>query len=351
MVEQVARRAHEFDIIHFHLTQLHLPVARRLPGVAHVTTMHGRLDLGEVGPLFREFAEAPVVSISDAQRHPLPHARWVGTVHHGLPPDLLPFRAEQGDYLAFLGRVSPEKGLDRAISIAKACGCRLRVAAKVDPADRKYFEHEIAPLLDHPLVEFVGEIGERDKGAFLGGARALLFPIDWPEPFGLVMIEALACGLPVVAFEGGSVREVIDDGVTGCIVRTVPEAIEAVKWIAAIDRRACRAAFERRFTAARMASEYLKVYRLLQSEARARRPLAASHLPVQPGAGAGAWPGLQRRPLAASQPGNGRLGVDGEARHGDGRGASTIARPAFKPGEGGTNPAVAPQGFKASESG
>lgn len=263
MVEQVARRAEQFDVIHFHVAQLHMPVARRLRGVAHVTTLHGRLDLPELPPLFREFSDIPVVSISGAQRKPLPDADWVGTVHHGLPSDLLPFTPEPGGYLAFLGRVSPEKGVARAIAIARASGYPLKIAAKIDPADRAYFETEIRPLLDHPLVEFVGEIGERDKAAFLGGARALLFPIDWPEPFGLVMIEAMACGLPVVAFEGGSVREIVDDGVSGYVVGTVEEAVAAVRRIGAIDRRSCRAAFERRFTAARMAADHLAVYRAL----------------------------------------------------------------------------------------
>ncbi len=265
MIELVARMADQFDIIHFHVAQLHLPVARRLRGVAHVTTLHGRLDLLELVPLFDEFSEIPVVSISDAQRLPLPRAAWVGTVHHGLPPDLLPFSPTPGDYLAFLGRVSPEKGVGRAIAIAKACGMPLRIAAKVDPADRVYFETEIRPRLDDPLVEFIGEIGEDEKGRFLGGARALLFPIDWPEPFGVVMIEALACGLPVVAFEGGSVREVISDGVNGLVVRSLEEAVQAVRRIDSIDRRACRAEFERRFTASRMAADYLAVYRAVRA--------------------------------------------------------------------------------------
>lgn len=271
MIEQVARRAEQFDVVHFHVSQLHLPVARRLQGVAHVTTLHGRLDLAELPPLFREFSDIPVVSISNAQREPLLEAAWVGTVYHGLPPGLLPFSPAPGRYLAFLGRVSPEKGVARAIAIAKASGYPLRIAAKIDPADRAYFETEIQPLLDHPLVEFVGEIGEREKAAFLGGARALLFPIDWPEPFGLVMIEAMACGLPVVAFEGGSVREIVDDGVSGYVVGTVEEAVAAVHRIDAIDRRACRAAFERRFTAARMAADYLAVYRALHRKAAAFR--------------------------------------------------------------------------------
>jgi glycosyltransferase involved in cell wall biosynthesis len=260
MLELVAARAREFDVIHFHIAQLHFPLLRRLPHARHVTTLHGRLDLAELDPLYREFADMPVVSISDAQREPLAHARWAGTVHHGLPANLLSFHPAPGSYLAFLGRISPEKRVDRAIAIATACGQRLRIAAKVDPADREYFERHIRPLLDNPLVEFIGEIGERDKDAFLGGANALLFPIDWPEPFGLVMIEALACGVPVIAFEGGSVREVIDDGVTGFVVESVDRAVEAVRRIEEIDRRACRERFERRFTATRMACDYLNVY-------------------------------------------------------------------------------------------
>ncbi|MCA1651942.1 MAG: glycosyltransferase family 4 protein [Acidobacteria bacterium] len=263
MLEQVAQRADEFDIIHFHIAQLHFPIARRLRHVAHVTTLHGRLDLDELRPLYHEFTDVPVVSISDAQREPLPDAGWVATIHHGLPPELLTYHPKPGAYLAFLGRISPEKRVDRAIAIAVASGTRLRIAAKVDPADRDYFERDIRPLLANPLVEFIGEIGEGDKGAFLGGAKALLFPIDWPEPFGLVMIEALACGVPIVAFAGGSVREVIDHGVTGYVVDSLDEAIEATRHIANIERRACRAAFERRFTADRMASQYAQLYHQL----------------------------------------------------------------------------------------
>jgi glycosyltransferase involved in cell wall biosynthesis len=259
MVEHVTKRAEEFDIIHFHIAQLHLPVIRRLP-VAHVTTMHGRLDLPELRPLYREFNDVPVVSISDAQREPLPEARWVGTVHHGLPLDLLEFHSEPGTYLAFLGRISPEKRADRAIAIATACGLPLRIAAKVDAVDRDYFDRDIRPLLDNPLVEFIGEIAEQQKSEFLGHARALLFPIDWPEPFGLVMIEALACGVPVVAFDGGSVPEVIDHGVTGFIVNTLDEAVDATRQIDRIDRRTCRATFEHRFCASRMAADYVQLY-------------------------------------------------------------------------------------------
>jgi glycosyltransferase involved in cell wall biosynthesis len=263
MLEQVAQRADEFDVIHFHTGHLHFPIARRLPHTAHVTTVHGRLDLRELEPLYNEFSDVPLVSISDAQRRPVPDAGWVGTVHHGLPPDLLQFRRSPEGYLAFLGRISPEKRVDRAIAIATACGVPLKVAAKIDRADCEYFEQRIHPLLDNPLVDFIGEIGEDDKSEFLGGARALLFPIDWPEPFGLVMIEALACGVPVIAFEGGSVREIIEDGVTGYIVNSEEEAIQAVQRIDLIDRRVCRATFERRFSVKRMASQYVQVYRYL----------------------------------------------------------------------------------------
>jgi len=261
MVEQVAQREHEFDLIHFHVAQLHFPLARRLQ-TAHLTTLHGRLDLPELVPLYREFSDIPVVSISDAQRLPLPDASWIGTVYHGLPDDLLRFSPDGGDYLAFLGRISPEKRVDRAIAIAKASGSRLRIAAKIDDADRDYFEHEIRPLIDDPLIDFVGEIGEPDKRAFLGGARALLFPIDWPEPFGLVQIEALACGTPVIAFRGGSVAEIIDDGITGFVVETIEQAVAAVAKIDRLNRRTCRDVFEQRFSATRMAADYVQLFEL-----------------------------------------------------------------------------------------
>jgi glycosyltransferase involved in cell wall biosynthesis len=263
MLEQVAQRAREFDVIHFHIAPLHYPVARRLPGVAHVTTLHGRLDLEHLPALYKEFTDAPLVAISDAQRCSLPGASWIDTVHHGLPPSLFRFHPGPGRYMAFLGRISPEKRVDRAIAIASACGCPLRIAAKVDTADREYFERDIAPLFDNPLVEYIGEIGEPDKEAFLGGATALLFPIDWPEPFGIVMIEALACGLPVIAFGCGSVPEVIEHGVTGFVVDNMEDAVRAGKRIGEIDRAACRAAFERRFTVNRMTSQYVRVYRRL----------------------------------------------------------------------------------------
>ena len=270
MLEEVARRSHEFDIIHFHLGHLHFPLARRLEA-AHVTTIHGRLDIPELPPLFDVFSDIPVVSISSAQRTPLPGAGWVGTVHHGMPTDLLRFHPAPGSYLAFLGRISPEKRVDRAIAIAVACGQRLRIAAKVDRADRTYFEREIRPLLDHPLVECVGEIDEAHKLEFLGDASALLFPIDWPEPFGLVVIEALACGVPVVAFRGGSTPELIEHGVTGFVVDTLDEAIAATRAVPSLDRGRCRAVFERRFSAARMAADYCRLYERLVARRRAER--------------------------------------------------------------------------------
>lgn len=268
LLEEVAKRADEFDLVHFHISQFHFPVVRRLP-VAHVTTVHGRLDFPELVRLFREFSDVPLVSISDAQRQPVREAGWVGTIYHGLPLDLLPFHPGPGRYLAFLGRISREKRADRAIEIALACGLPVKIAAKVDPADREYFERDIAHLLNNPLVEYIGEIGEAQKGEFLGGAIALLFPIDWPEPFGLVMIEALACGVPVVAFRRGSVPEVIDHGVTGFVVDSVEEAIEATRRVHLLDRRQCRTVFERRFSAQRMTSDYVHLYERLAARRRA----------------------------------------------------------------------------------
>ena len=266
MIEQVAQRAHDFDVIHYHVAPVHFPLARRMT-TPHVTTMHGRLDLPDLAPLYEEFSEIPLVSISDAQRAPLPRQNWVGTVHHGFPERDFRFHAKPGSYLAFLGRIAREKRVDRAIAIAKACGWPLKIAAKVDPSDVLYFKNEIAPLMEDPLVEFIGEIADCEKSAFLGHARALLFPIDWPEPFGLVMIESLACGTPVVAFRGGSVAEVIEDGVTGFVVDDLDRAIDATRRAHTLDRRACRDAFTRRFSAARMAAAYVRLYRQLTSRA------------------------------------------------------------------------------------
>jgi len=268
MTEMVAARMTDFDVVHFHISHVHFPIVRRL-GMRHVTTLHGRLDMPELVPFFEEFADIPVISISDAQRAPLPRINWVDTIYHGLPDRLLRFHPGPNEYLAFLGRISPEKRADRAIAIATALGWPLKIAAKVDRADAEYFDEVIRPLLDNPFVEFIGEIGEADKNDFLGNARALLFPIDWPEPFGLVMIEALACGTPVVAFRGGSVDEILEPGVTGFVVDSIDEAIEATHCIQMIDRRACRRAFERRFTARRMAEQHLETYARVIAETAA----------------------------------------------------------------------------------
>ncbi len=258
-IERVAAAAAQFDVIHFHIGHIHLPVARRL-ATPSVTTTHGRLDLPELVPLFGAFSDMPLISISDAQRAPLPQANWTATILHGLPSGQLVARHNAGDYLAFLGRISPEKRVDRAIAIATAVGQPLKIAAKIDRVDAEYVDRAIERLLDHPLVEFVGEIGQSEKEAFLGNARALLFPIDWPEPFGLVMIESLACGTPVVAFRGGSVEEIIEHGRTGFIVDTLDEAIEAARRVDTLDRNACRQAFDRRFTARRMAEDHVVLY-------------------------------------------------------------------------------------------
>ena len=260
MVEQVARRARDFDLVHFHVDYLHFPASKR-ERYGHVTTLHGRLDLPDLVPVFTRFADMPVVSISDAQRLPLPDLAWQATVYHGFPDGLYRFEPRPGDYLAFLGRISPEKRLDRAIEIARRTGYRLRVGAKIDRADRDYFNRDIAPLLRQPHVEFLGEIGERDKQELLGGALALVFPIDWPEPFGMVMPEAMACGTPVIAYRGGSVAEVIEHGVTGFVCNNLAQAIAAVTRVHELSRADCRAAFERRFTAARMAGDYTAIYR------------------------------------------------------------------------------------------
>jgi glycosyltransferase involved in cell wall biosynthesis len=259
MLDQVFSKKEDFDLIHFHVDYLHFPLSRR-EQIAHVTTLHGRLDLPDLVPLYRKFRDMPVISISDAQRMPLPWANWLGTIHHGLPEKSLAFCGAPGNYLAFLGRTSPEKGLDQAIEIAKRAGIPLKIAAKIDHVDVEYFETIIKPLLDHPLIEFVGEIGYPDKNEFLGNAAAFLFPIAWEEPFGLVMIEALACGTPVIAYPRGSVPEVIEDGVTGFVVADVDRAVAAVEKIGAIDRKKCRQSFERRFMAERMALDYEDIY-------------------------------------------------------------------------------------------
>ena len=258
-LEHVFRMVHEFDLVHFHTDYMHFPLSRR-HRIARLTTLHGRLDIPDLVPLYREFPDEPVVSISDSQRGPLPWIGWVGTVYHGLPRTLLSPGEGKGGYLAFIGRLSPEKSPHRAIEIARRAGMPLKIAAKLDDVDREYFETVLKPLMDPGFVEWVGEIGQREKSAFLGEARALLFPIDWEEPFGLVLIEAMACGTPVIAFARGSVPEVMTDGVTGFIVNDVEEAVRATGRVGTIDRRRCRQAFERRFTADRMAGDYMSLY-------------------------------------------------------------------------------------------
>lgn len=259
LLEEVVQQRHDFDIVHFHIDYLHFPVSRQA-GIPHVTTLHGRLDIPELFPLYRRFNDMPVISISNSQRRPLPHANWVGTVYHGCDPERYTFHPTPGNYLAFLGRISPEKRVDRAIEIARRSGIPLKIAAKVDRADKEYFEAEIKPLLHDPMVEYIGEIGDLEKSEFLGNALALLFPIDWPEPFGLAMIEALACGTPVVAFNNGSVPEVIEDGVSGFVVDNMDDAVEAVERIETLSRMRCRHEFERRFSAQRMAADYVEIY-------------------------------------------------------------------------------------------
>jgi glycosyltransferase involved in cell wall biosynthesis len=267
MLETVRRRAAEFDVLHFHLEHLHLPLMRPLARKT-VTTLHGRLDLPGLAPLYREFAEMPLVSVSDSQRAPLAFANWVGTVHHGLAREICPFNPAirppaRGGYFAFLGRVSPEKGLERAIEVARRAGARLRIAAKIDAQDRDYFASRIEPLLGLPGIEFLGEVQEADKPALLGNATALLFPIDWPEPFGLAMIEAMSCGTPVIAWPHGAAPEIVEPGVTGLLVDSIDAALAALDDVARLDRARVRERFEERFSAERMARDYLSLYRAL----------------------------------------------------------------------------------------
>lgn len=259
LLERVFREKEDFDIIHFHIDYLHFPLSRR-HRIPHLTTLHGRLDIPDLIPLYQEFREMPVVSVSYAQREPLPWLNWQATVYHGLPEDLYTFREEPGRYLAFLGRISPEKRADRAIEIARRTGTEIKLAAKVDAVDREYFEDVVRPLLQDSGAEYLGEIGEGEKDEFLGNASALLFPIDWPEPFGLAMIEAMACGTPIIAYRQGSVPEVIEEGVTGIIVQGLEEAVRAVKQVPTLSRKRIRQAFEERFTASRMARDYLEIY-------------------------------------------------------------------------------------------
>jgi glycosyltransferase involved in cell wall biosynthesis len=261
LMELVFREYDRFDVLHFHCEFLHFPILRRRP-CPNVTTLHGLVHPPDLEPLLREFDEMPLVSISDSQRRPLPQANWQATVYHGLPADLFSFRAQPEDYLAFLGRISPDKGVEQAITIALEAGKRLKIAAKIYPEDQEYYHQTILPRLNQAgsCVEFVGEVGGAAKQSFLGRAEAVLFPIGWPEPFGLVMIEAMACGTPVIAFRRGSVPEVMADGTTGFVVDDVAGAVAAVTRIGEIDRKACRSAFEQRFDAVRMARGYLDVY-------------------------------------------------------------------------------------------
>jgi glycosyltransferase involved in cell wall biosynthesis len=259
MLSNVYDHASCFDVIHSHVDCLNFPLAR-LVSVPTVSTLHGRLDIDELLPVFRHYSDLPMVSISDSQRRPLPEMNWVRTIHHGLPRDLLRFSSQPGNYLAFLGRLAPEKRPDLAIEIARRSGIPLKIAAKVDRTDREYFETVIRPLLTTPGVEFIGEIDEQQKEKFLGGALALLFPVDWPEPFGLVMIEALACGTPVIGRPCGSVPEILRDGMTGFVAASVEELVGAVKKLSDISRRKCREEFEARFTVEVMARNYERVY-------------------------------------------------------------------------------------------
>jgi len=270
LMEMVRRQADQFDVLHFHMDYYSFSVFKR-QDTPFVTTLHGRLDLPEQQPVFDTFDTAPVISISNAQRQPLPQARWLGTVYHGLPENLYTPQPVEPRYLAFLGRISPEKRVDTAIRIAQRCGLPIRIAAKVDEADREYFEREIKPLFEQPNVEFVGEISDTQKAEFLSGAHALLFPIDWPEPFGLVMIEAMACGTPVVAFNRGAVPEVVDEGVTGFIVEDEIGAVAAMNRIARVPRAGVRRRFEERFTSRRMAQQYVDLYQaVIRANKRSR---------------------------------------------------------------------------------
>ncbi|MGN6310063.1 MAG: glycosyltransferase family 4 protein [Xanthobacteraceae bacterium] len=267
MLERVRRKCDdgEFDFLHFHLDYYPFSLFSR-QSTPFLTTLHGRLDLPEHQPVFSTFSSIPVISISNAQRRPVPHARWLRTIHHGLPEKLLTPQPIRPGYLAVLGRIAPEKGVDRAISIAIRCGIPLKIAAKIDRADEEYYHERIRPMMDHPLVEYIGEINDREKSDFLSGAIGLMVPIDWPEPFGLVMIEAMACGTPVIAFNRGSVAEIVDDGQTGFVVEDDTSAVAAVDRLSALDRAAIRKEFEKRFTARRMALDYLETYRELMDD-------------------------------------------------------------------------------------
>ncbi len=275
MLERLIKDADEFDLIHSHIDYLPFSLFRRSQ-VPTVTTFHGRLDITDLAPVLQEFSDLPVASISDSQRVPVPWLNWQGTVYHGLPTSLYRFVERPGKYLAFLGRIAPEKRPDVAIEIAKRTGMKLIIAAKVDRVDQRYFDQVIKPLLDHPLIEYIGEIGQAEKEEFLGNAYALLFPIDWPEPFGLVMVESMACGTPIIAFNRGSVPEVIEDGVNGFVVSNIEGAVDAVERISELNRLQCRQMFETRFSAARMVHEYVEIYqRLLHREVSPLTPVGS----------------------------------------------------------------------------
>lgn len=259
MIQKVMDDADQFDVLHFHTDFVHFAPFRHMANRCF-TTLHGRLDIPDFWPAFRAFPEMPLISISDDQRRPIPDASFVKTIHHGLPESLIPFNPDGGDYLAFLGRFSPEKRPDRAIEIAIRSGMKIKMAAKIDDADRDYYEREIAPLMDHPLVDYVGEIGDAQKPEFLGNARALLFPIDWPEPFGLVMIESMAAGTPVIAWKNGSTLEVMEHGRSGYLVDSIDEAVAAVASCADLPRAGVRHCFEQRFTARHMAQAYVDLF-------------------------------------------------------------------------------------------
>jgi glycosyltransferase involved in cell wall biosynthesis len=277
MLERVRQKCddEEFDFLHFHLDYYPFSLFSRQP-TPFLTTLHGRLDLPEHQPVFTTFSAVPVISISNAQRRPVPQANWIRTIHHGLPENLLTPRPVTPNYLAVLGRIAPEKGVDRAIKLAMRCGIPLKIAAKVDPLDLDYYDGVIRPLMDHPLVEYIGEIGDHEKSDFLSGAMGLLVPIDWPEPFGIVMIEAMACGTPVIAYNRGSVPEIIDEGLTGFIVEDETSALAAVGRLSQLSREAVRKQFEKRFTARRMALDYLASYHSLMNTAEPRIKLVSS---------------------------------------------------------------------------
>jgi glycosyltransferase involved in cell wall biosynthesis len=277
MLERVRQKCddEEFDFLHFHLDYYPFSLFFRQP-TPFLTTLHGRLDLPEHQPVFNTFSSVPVISISNAQRRPVPQANWAGTIYHGLPENLLTPRPVTPSYLAVLGRIAPEKGVDRAIKVAVRCGIPLKIAAKVDRADQDYYDEVIRPLMDHPLVEYIGEIGDHEKSEFLSGALGLLLPIDWPEPFGLVMIEAMACGTPVIAYNRGSVPEIVDENLTGFIVEDETSACSAVNRLGQLDRAMVRKQFETRFTARRMALDYLASYRSLMEASAPRIKLVSS---------------------------------------------------------------------------